>query len=213
MARFNQPKVASMKIVLWSLLALFLIGNAFFVLPIHLSGNNVTSKYYINYKNDALLLKDVFANQRIRLELNMPPAYQNLYNVSGKKIPDSASPLLVNVSVFHNLNFTAVSFPFYKLTSFQGVIPFYSIIKASNQPDRDSTALVGNIVINGKLVVKGICSPLYARTVVEKELMAILKKEVLKIETDINRPPDTSNLFLPEPVPVLTVKPWRRRRR
>jgi len=202
-----------MKIVLWSLLALFLVGDAFFVLPVHLSGDTVTSRYDINYKKDSLLLRNVFANQPVRLQLNMPPAYQKLFGAESKRMPDSAAPMLVNVSVFHNLDFTAVSFPFYKLTSFNGVIPFYSIIKASNEPDRDSTALVGNLVINGKLTVKGICSPLYARTLVEKELVAILKKEISKIEVDINRPPDTSNLVIPEPVPAPVARPLKARRR
>jgi hypothetical protein len=204
-----------MKIVLWSLLALFLIGDAFFVLPMHLSGDRVTSHYYINYKKDSLLLKNVFPDRAIRLQLNMPAGYGNLYAADNKKVNDSAAHLLVNVSVFHNLDFTALSFPFYKLTAFNGVIPFYSIIKASNEPDRDSTALIGNIVINGKVAVKGICTPLYARTLVEKELVTILKGEIDKIETDINRPPDTSNIIIPEPAPAPApvIKPEKRRRK
>jgi len=206
-----------MKIVLWSLLALFLIGDAFFVLPIHLSGDRVTSHYYINYKKDSLLLKNVFPDRSIRLKLNMPTGYESLYSTNSKKQNDSSGMLLVNVSVFHNLDFTALSFPFYKLTTFNGVIPFYSIIKASNEPDRDSTALVGNIVINGKVSVSGICTPLYARTLVEKDLVNILKNEMNKIEADINRPPDTSNVVIPEPAPAPiaapVIKPVKRRRR
>jgi len=206
-----------MKIVLWSLLALFLIGDAFFVLPIHLSGDRVTSHYYINYKKDSLLLKNVFPDRSIRLKLNMPAGYESLYSTNSKKQNDSSGMLLVNVSVFHNLDFTALSFPFYKLTTFNGVIPFYSIIKASNEPDRDSTALVGNIVINGKVSVSGICTPLYARTLVEKDLVNILKNEMNKIEADINRPPDTSNVVIPEPAPAPiaapVIKPGKRRRR
>jgi hypothetical protein len=206
-----------MKLVLWSLLALFLIGDAFFVLPIHLSGDTITSHYYINYKKDSLLLKNVFPDRPIRLKLNMPSGYESLYGANSKKENDSSAELLVNVSVFHNLDFTAVSFPFYKLTTFNGVIPFYSIIKASNEPDRDSTALVGNIVINGKVNVKGICTPLYARTLVEKNLVNILKTEIGKIETDINRPPDTSQIqpIIPEPIPETApvTKPVKRKRR
>lgn len=202
-----------MKIFLWTLLALFLIGDAFFILPVHLSGDTVKRNYYINYKKDSLLLKNVFADQHIRLQLNMPEGYQKLFAAENKKKPDSGAALLVNVSVFHNLDFTAVSFPFYKQTSFNGVIPFYSIIKASNEPDRDSTALIGNLVINGKLTVTGICTPLYARTLVEKELVAILKKEIGNIETDINRPPDTSNLILHGLIPPPMVKPVKARRR
>ena len=196
---------------------MFLIGDAFFVLPIHLSGDRVTSHYYINYKKDSLLLKNVFPDRSIRLKLNMPAGYESLYSTNSKKQNDSSGMLLVNVSVFHNLDFTALSFPFYKLTTFNGVIPFYSIIKASNEPDRDSTALVGNIVINGKVSVSGICTPLYARTLVEKDLVNILKNEMNKIEADINRPPDTSNVVIPEPAPAPiaapVIKPGKRRRR
>jgi len=147
----------------------------------------------------------------------MPAGYESLYSTNSKKQNDSSGMLLVNVSVFHNLDFTALSFPFYKLTTFNGVIPFYSIIKASNEPDRDSTALVGNIVINGKVSVSGICTPLYARTLVEKDLVNILKNEMNKIEADINRPPDTSNVVIPEPAPAPiaapVIKPVKRRRR
>ena len=74
-----------MKIVLWTLLALFLIGDAFFVLPVHLSGDTVTSNYYINYKKDSLLLRNVFTDQQIRLQLNMPPAYQKLFIAKAKR--------------------------------------------------------------------------------------------------------------------------------
>ncbi|MEP7280069.1 MAG: hypothetical protein ABI813_15585 [Bacteroidota bacterium] len=183
-----------MKIILWSLLGLFLIGDAFFILPYHLTGDSVTSNYYINYKKDSLLLFNVFPDSGIQLKLNMPPGYEAIYRQGETKKKDSLQHILfVNVSVFHNLDFTALSFPFYKVTTFNGVIPFYSIIKASNAPDMDSTALIGNIVVNGKLAVKGICTPLYARTLVENSLVDIIKKEMGKITFDINcrPPPDT----------------------
>ncbi|MEP6747640.1 MAG: hypothetical protein ABJB86_07935 [Bacteroidota bacterium] len=185
-----------MKIFLWSLLGLFLIGDALFVLPYHLSSDSVTTNYYINYKKDSLLLRNVFPDSGVQLKLNMPPGYEALYNSidggAGKR--DSPNHLFVNISVFHNLDFMALSFPFFKVTSFNGVIPFYSIIKASNAPDMDSTVLVGNIVVNGKLSITGICSPVYARALVEKDLASILKKEMDKIQIDINRQPikDTS---------------------
>lgn len=195
---------------------MFLIGDAFFVFPFHLSGDTVTSHYYINYKKDSLLLKNVFPDRNIRLKLNMPAGYESLYGTNNRKENDSSGLLLVNVSVFHNLDFTALSFPFYKLTTFNGVIPFYSIIKASNEPDRDSTALAGNIIINGKISVKGICTPMYARMLVEKDLVRILKTEISKIEADINRPPDTSNVIIPEPAPApvhtRVIKPVKRRK-
>jgi hypothetical protein len=192
-----------MKIILWSLLALFLIGDAFFVLPYHFSDDALTTTYYINYKKDSLLLHNVFPDSgNIQLRLNMPPGYEAMYD-SGMKKRDSPNHLFVNVSVFHNLDFTALAFPFYKITTFNGVIPFYSIIKASNAPDMDSTALIGNIVVNGKIIVKGICTPLYARTLVEKNLASILKKEMGKIEAEINKPPvmdSVIKIIAPEPL-------------
>jgi hypothetical protein len=192
-----------MKIILWSLLALFLIGDALFVLPYHLSSDKITSTYDVNYKKDSLLLKNVFQDSSIQVRLNLPPLYEAIYKSpdSVAKKPEKPFFILVNVSVLHNLDFTAVSFPFYKVTSFKGIIPFYSIIKASNAPGMDSTALVGNITINGKLSIKGICSPVYAKTMVEKELVGILQKEMNKVELDINRHPiaDTVQIITPEP--------------
>ena len=153
--------------------------------------DKITSTYDVNYKKDSLLLKNVFQDSSIQVRLNLPPLYEAIYKSpdSIAKKPEKPFFIIVNVSVLHNLDFTAVSFPFYKVTSFKGIIPFYSIIKASNAPGMDSTALVGNITINGKLSIKGICSPVYAKTMVEKELVRILQKEMNKVELDINRPP------------------------
>jgi hypothetical protein len=194
-----------MKIFLWICLALILIGDALFVLPNHYSKDTITTQFFINYKKDSLLLKNVFPDSPVQLRLNMAPLYESIYRASdsGRKRTGNPSRLFVNVSISHNLDFTALLFPFYKVTTFNSVIPFYSIIKASNFPDMDSTALIGNITINGKLTVKGICTPVYARTLVEKELVAILKREMNKVEQDINRPPlqDTLISSLPADLP------------
>jgi hypothetical protein len=189
-----------MKIILWILLALFIIGDALFVLPYHFSTDSITTNYSINYKKDSSLIRNVFPDSGIQLKINLPHGYDTMYTDSRKPARDSPYHLFVNVSVFHNLDFTALIFPFYKVTTFNSVIPFYSIIKASNAPDMDSTVLIGNIVINGKVNVLGICTPLYARTLVEKNLMSVLKKEMIRIEADINRPPiaDTSINIIPE---------------
>ena len=188
-----------MKIIVWIFLALFLVGNAFFVFPWHFSEDTITTSYFINYKKDSLLLRNVFPDSAIQLRLTMPPLYENIYRSmdSGITTGSNRPKLFVNVAVSHNLDFTALSFPFYKVTSFNSMIPFYSIIKASNAPDMDSTALIGNITINGKLTIKGICTPVYARKLIEKELMSILKKELNKVTLDINRPPDTTALMIP----------------
>ena len=195
-----------MKIFLWSLLALFLVGDALFVLPFHISSDSITSTYDVNYKRDSLLLKNVFSDSAVQVRLNLPPLYETIYKStdSNAKKPQSDSYILVNVAVLHNLDFTAVSFPFYKVTTFNSIIPFFSIIKASNAPDRDSTALVGNIIVSGKLSIAGICSPVYAKRLVEKELVRILKKELDKVETVINRrpPADTTVQIMTIPVPV-----------
>ncbi len=196
-----------MKVFLWICLALILIGDAFFVLPVNFSQHSISTNYFINYKKDSVLLKNVFPDSPVHLRLNMAPLYEAIYRAtdSGNLQPGNPSRLFVNVSISHNLDFTALLFPFYKVTTFHSVIPFYSIIKASNFPDMDSTALIGNITINGKLTVKGICTPLYARTLVEKELVAILKKEMDKVALDINRPPvqDTVRNESIAPVPGL----------
>ncbi|MEO5594831.1 MAG: hypothetical protein ABIR15_19855, partial [Chitinophagaceae bacterium] len=66
---------------------------------------------------------------------------------------------------------------------------------------------------NGKLSIKGICSPVYAKGLVEKELVRILQKELNKIETDINRRPviDTSVQFI-APSPLIQKHIKRKRR-
>ena len=197
-------------------MALFLIGDALFVLPYHISSDTITSTYDVNYKRDSVLLKNVFPDSsNIELRLNLPPLYEAIYKDSGNTAKKQAQPayILVNVAVFHNLDFTAVAFPFYKVTTFNSVIPFASIIKASNAPDMDSTALVGNITINGKLSIKGICSPVYAKGLVEKELVRILKKEFSKIETVINRRPvQDTTVQVVAPAPVKT-PPLRKKRK
>lgn len=207
-----------MKIFLWICLALILIGDAFFVLPYQFSQHSISTNYFINYKKDSALLKNVFPDSPVHLRLNMAPLYEAIYRASDSGTVRTGNPplLFVNVSISHNLDFTALLFPFYKVTTFHSVIPFYSIIKASNFPDMDSTALIGNITINGKLTVKGICTPLYARNLVEKELVAILKKEMNKVELDINRPPvqDSVATEIIPPAQVLPqpVKASKRRR-
>jgi len=205
-----------MKLFLWILLALFLVGDALFVLPFHLSSDKITSTYDVNFKRDSLLLNNIFLDSNIQLRLNMPPLYDAIYKSADSIAKKPAQPyfILVNVEVFHNLDFTAVSFPFYKVTNFKGVIPFYSIIKASNAPEMDSTALVGNIIINGKLSVAGISSPVYARSLVENELVRIISKEMNRIEKDINRrPPVDTSAVVPEPVIELKPAPAVRRKR
>ena len=154
-----------MKIFLWSLLALLLVGDALFVLPWHFSKDTITTNYSINYKKDSLLLKNVFSDSMVQLRLNMPPLYEHIYKTLDSSASKTGNPfrLFVNVGINHNLDFTALSFPYYKVTNFNSVIPFYSIIKAENAPGMDSTALIGIININGKLEIKGICTPLYAR--------------------------------------------------
>lgn len=207
-----------MKIFLWVCLALILIGDAFFVLPGQFSQHSISTNYFINYKKDSALLKNVFPDSPVHLRLNMAPLYESIYRASDSSAALRGNPslLFVNVSISHNIDFTALLFPFYKVTTFHSVIPFYSIIKASNFPDMDSTALIGNITINGKLTVKGICTPLYARSLVEKELVAILKKEMNKVELDINRPPVqdsvTTQINPPVPEPMQPVKPDKRRK-
>ncbi len=175
--------------IIWILVGLFVIGDALFVLPLHLSEDKITSSYFINYKKDSDLLRAVFPDTAtFHLQLNMPERLKvvNAHRDESKNL----TQLLVNISMANDLDFTAVSFPFFKRTNFNAIITFTNIIKLSNMPERDSTALIGNIVIKGRLTIIGICSPIYARTLVEKELAKTLNIEMDKIERDINwRPP------------------------
>jgi hypothetical protein len=182
MTVINQRRMTK---IIWIFFSLFIVGNALFVLPFHFSDDNIVTSYFTNYKKDSDLIHAVFPDTSVfRLELNMPERFKAIY-----KAKDSAtnrSPLLVNVSISHNLDFTAVSFPFYKRTNFNAIVSFSNIIKLSNKPERDSTALIGNIVVNGRLNLKGICTPVYARTLVERELVNIIASEMNKIEQDVN---------------------------
>jgi hypothetical protein len=171
--------------IIWIFLGLVVVGDALFVLPFHASSDSIVSSYFTNFKKDTELLYKVFPDTTVfHLKLNMPERFKSIYKE--KDTSSNKSALLVNVAISHNLDFTAVSFPFYKRTNFNAIISFSNIIKLSNIAERDSTALIGNIVINGRLKVKGICTPLYARLLVEKELVDILTSEMNKIEQDIN---------------------------
>jgi hypothetical protein len=190
--------------LIWIVLALFVIGNALFVLPYHFSDDSVKTSYFINYKKDTDLLRAVFPDSgTIHLRLNMPERFNAIYKQtdSAKKQPEKQSYLLVNISISDNLDFTALAFPFYKRTNFNGIISFSNIIRISNISGKDSTALIGNITINGRLTIKGICTPVYARTLIEKELVSILKKEMDKVEKDINRPVLADTTFVNTPSP------------
>ncbi len=196
-----------MKTVLWIIVILFLAGNAFFILPVHLTSGGVTSSYYINYKKDTALLHEVFQDNKVTLRLNMPPGYAKMTPAaSGVKGDSTGQSVFVNMPIYHNLDFTTLLFPFLKVTSFDGVIPFYSIIRTSADNSADSTALVGNIVVNGKVKLAGFCTPMYVRSLVEKELVSIVTAEMARIEKGINQHPVADTMIIPEvkpaPVPV-----------
>lgn len=185
-----------MKWIFWSLLLLFLAGNAFFVLPWHWSADQVKTNVSVYYKKDDALLKAVFLDSPVAVRPNLAPAYEYLYQTSQAAGPSLHAQrfLFVNLPVSHDLDFTAIVFPFYKVASFNGVVPFYSVIKTGVQ-GMDSVALVGNITVNGKLTVKGICTPVYARSLVEKEIIRVVKTEMGNIEKSLNPPPDTTRVF------------------
>lgn len=192
--------------IIWIILLLFVVGNAFFVLPVHLSKEVLTTDYSANYKKDSDLLRAVFPDSAIHLQVNMPVEYEKLYlqtnTVDFRK--GKQAYILVNVSISNNLDFASLLFPFYKVASYNSIIAFYSIIKVANAPERDSTVLIGNISVKGKLSVAGISTPLYVRTLVEKELVNVFKKEMSLVEQDINRRPvaDTTVSTVIEPIPV-----------
>lgn len=186
--------------IIWIIFALFVIGNSFFVLPLHLSSDSIVNSHVTNYKTDSFLLHTVFPDSVIPIKLNMPTLYDALYYKNNSPVVSKAHPpLIVNVSFLDDLGFFSLMFPFYKSINCIGDISFYSIVKIGDQPARDSTALIGNIKINLRLSVKGICTPLYVRTLVEKEFIDILRKEMDKVEKDINKPAiaDTNSLEKP----------------
>jgi hypothetical protein len=174
--------------IAWIVLALFLAGNALFVLPVHLSKDTLTTSYTINYKKDSALIHTVFPDSIVCTEVILPNGYDALYKQLQPIAPAGKKPCMhVNVTLTHNVGFMSLLFPFYKTTHFTSDISFYSIITIGDTPGRDSVALIGNIRVNGNLSVAGICSPLYVRTLVEKSLMEVLKKEMIKVESGINQ--------------------------
>ncbi len=197
----------------WVVLTLFLLGNAFFVLPVHISRDNISTQYSVNYKKDTPLLQTAFADTSIRLELNMAGRYLTWYQDLNKKIPGSPQhPLLhINVAVSHDLGFTPLAFPFYKSANFDAQMAYQSVIINSEQIGVDSVALIGNIIVRGKLRILGICTPLHAKELVERELVRILNNEMNKLEQDINQHLKVS--FAPPPSPVKERLPARRSRK
>ena len=116
-----------MRKFIWIFLGLFVIGDAFFILPFHVSDDNIVTSYFTNYKKDYDLLHTVFSDTSVfHLQLNMPERFKAIYKHKDS-LPNRSS-LLVNVSISHDLDFTAVSFPFYKRTNFNAIITFYNIV-------------------------------------------------------------------------------------
>jgi hypothetical protein len=187
----------------WTVLGLFLLGNAFFVLPVHISRDTVSTEYSVNYKKDTPLLQTAFADTVIRLELNMAGKYLRWYQDlnKGKPGPQQHPILHMNVAISHDLGFTPLAFPFYKSANFDAQMAYQSVIINSEQRGVDSVALIGNIIVRGKLRVLGICTPLHAKELVEKELVRILHKEVYLLQQDVNE-----HLRVRFPVPALPVK-------
>lgn len=200
--------------IIWIVLTLILIGNSFFVLPFHFSEDFIANSYVINYKKDSALLHTIFADSGIPVKLNMPASYKALYHTNNSRIISwNPRNLIVNVSFLDDLDFFSLMFPFYKSVNCKGEITFYSIIKLTDQPGRDSTALIGNIKISTRLSVRGICTPLYVRTLVEKQFVDILKQEMDKVEVDINRVEvDTSFIVVPVHKPVIKRKKVKKKR-
>jgi hypothetical protein len=192
--------------VTWTILGLFLLGNALFVLPVNISSKKITTEYIVNYKKDSFLLQAAFPDTVIKLELNMPGKYhvwEAELNKSKAKA-DSYPVLHVNTFLLNDVGFTPLAFPFYKSVNFNAQIVFQSNIINADDLEADSVALIGNIVVQGKLRVIGICNPLKAKELVEKELVAILNKEIRKIEADINQHLRVTFPVEEEPVRPLT---------
>jgi hypothetical protein len=175
--------------ITWLVLGLFVLGNALFVLPINLSSKNITTDYIINYKKDTVLLQTAFPDTVIQLELNMPGKYHVWEEELNKtKVKTAPRPVLhVNTFLLNDVGFASSAFPFYKSVNFNAQIAFQSNINNAEDTEADSVALIGNIVLQGKLRVMGICSPLKVKEMLEKEMVALLHKEINKIQEDINQ--------------------------
>ena len=66
--------------IIWIFLGLFVIGNAFFILPFHVSDDNIVTSYFTNYKKDSDLLHTVFSDTGVfHLQLNMPERFNAIY--------------------------------------------------------------------------------------------------------------------------------------
>ncbi|MEO5998757.1 MAG: hypothetical protein ABIN89_18450 [Chitinophagaceae bacterium] len=196
-----------MKKIIWIFFALFVTGNALFVLPFNVSSDTVISSSILNYKKDSILLHAVFLDSIIPLKLKMPPLYDAIYyNATPPLISEKKPFLLVNVSFLDNLDFFSLIFPFYKIANLKGEITFFSSIKVVGQPDRDSIALIGNITTHMRVSVKGICTPHYISTLVEKEFASILQKEMAKVEKNINARPSVDSIIVSKPVQHIPVR-------
>lgn len=172
---------------LWVILALFVIGNALFVLPVHFSNDKVITNYYATYKKDSALIRTVFPDSPLCLELSLPTGYNTMYKSLETKKAAGKNCMHVNVTLTHNVGFMSLLFPFYKSTQFDSDMSFYSIVSIGDAPGSDSVALVGNIHVNGRMSIGGVASPLYARNIVEQKLMEILKKEMDSVQARINQ--------------------------
>jgi len=199
----------------WIIFILFALGNAFFVLPLHLGSQKIATGNTINYKKDSVLIKTVFPDSPICLKLNLESKYLSVLQKTDSMSCASPNPipLLVNITVKHDVGFLSVLLPFYKSDNFNAEITYRSILRIIDQPDRDSMALNARVGVKGNLTLIGIYSPMYARKLVENELAMIVKKEMDKVKWDVNKPEaiDTTTIFI-EPVkpPVKKAKKKRK---
>ena len=193
----------------WIIFILFALGNAFFVPPLHLGNQKITTSNTIDYKKDSVLIRTVFPDSPICLKLNLESKYLASRQKKDSMICASPNPipLLVNINVKHDVGFLSVLMPFYKSDNFNADITYRSILRIVDQPERDSLALNTHVAVKGNITLLGIYSPMYARSLVENELAMIVKKEMDKVKWDVNKPEaiDTTAIFIEPEKP--TVKP------
>jgi len=201
---------------IWIIFILFALGNAFFVLPLHLGSQKITTSNTINYKKDSVLIRTVFPDSPICLKLNLESKYLAILQKSDSMTCASPNPipLLVNITVTHDVGFLSVLLPFYKSDNFNAEINYRSILKIIDQPERDSLALNTQVAVKGNVTLAGIYSPMYARNLVENELAMIVKKEMEKVKWDVNKPEavDTTTIFIEPPVIAPVKKPKKKRK-
>lgn len=178
--------------IIIGLFILFALGNAFFVVPVHWYSASVKISKVSNASYNTEGLKKTVLRDSFYLVPEISPRYKTLYSQlyppHAKPAGDSIFPITVKVFIVHDVEFTALATPFYKVSDFNAQLMFNSEQEYNTRPSGNSPVLVSNMMILGKCSIAGICSPPEARKVIEKKLLELVKQQLDLMEKDINQP-------------------------